>query len=278
MQLWNKNRNSAIRPLLIKKLYPHLRHFSNPRHFGLMKIFYEGFLDSFQNNLAGLNIRLYNNQVLLNYFNKDTFLPLSSEQVLESINTSLPQEYSSWSLFQKNQFLEMRTLLSGYLLSSQGDRMSMSHGVEARYPFLDHRLVERLFAINDTYKLNGFSQKHLLKEAFKRHLPASIVNRPKMPYQAPDVKSFFRSGNLTDNAAEFLSPEKIKEYGLFDPVTVSGFLAKSCANSKDKIGYRDNMLITFILSAQICCYWIKNPKISTLDEKIKTVDVNDDKG
>ncbi len=48
--------------------------------------------------------------------------------------------------------MELKTLLSGYLLSSQGDRMSMAHGVEGRYPFLDHRLVESLFYYQDNYK------------------------------------------------------------------------------------------------------------------------------
>lgn len=275
MQFWGKNQASKIRPLLIKKLYPHLRHFSDPRRFGLMKLYYEGFLDSFDNDLAGLNIRAYNNHALMNYFNKETLQPIHPEIIMAQLQGNLPEQYSSWSLLRRNQFLEMRTLLSGYLLSSQGDRMTMSHGIEARYPFLDHRLVEKVFSYNDNYKLNGFSQKHLMKKAFERHLPASIINRPKMPYQAPDLKSFVKNGRLTENAENFLSPQKIKEYGLFDPVMVARFLKKTCATPKEKVGYRDNMLITFILSSQLCCHWIKNPKKQTLVDVVKTVDCTD---
>src|SRR5256885_11157210 len=40
-------------------------------------------------------------------------------------------------IFCQSQYLEMAHLLPGYILSSQGDRVAMAHGVEGRYPFLD---------------------------------------------------------------------------------------------------------------------------------------------
>ena len=52
----------------------------------------------------------------------------------------LPRAFASWDLVSRAQYLEARTLLSGYLLSSQGDRMLMANSVEGRFPFLD---VER---------------------------------------------------------------------------------------------------------------------------------------
>ncbi len=55
---------------------------------------------------------------------------------------SLPREFSGWSPLAQDQYLEVRTLLSGYLLSSQGDRMLMAHSVEGRFPFLDAELVD----------------------------------------------------------------------------------------------------------------------------------------
>ena len=84
----------------------------------------------------------------------------------------------------------MKTLLEGYLLSSQGDRMAMAHGVEGRFPFLDPRLVEWAFAIPVDWKLNGYQQKFILRDAFRDELPDAITNRPKRPYMAPDLVAF----------------------------------------------------------------------------------------
>ena len=53
----------------------------------------------------------------------------------------LPPELPRWSPLAQDQYLEIRTLLSGYILSSQGDRMLMAHSVEGRFPFLDVNVV-----------------------------------------------------------------------------------------------------------------------------------------
>lgn len=271
LEFWSRQPESKLRPLLIKKLHPHLRRFRNPRQFGLMRMFYEGFLEDFNNELVGLNIRVHNNKVISSFFNKDFNLLFDKKRLLGKVRKILPDNFHSWSLLQQNQFLEMKTLLSGYLLSSQGDRMSMAHGVEGRYPFLDHRLVERIFYYPDRYKLYGFSQKHLLREAFRKFIPKSIVDRPKGPYQAPDLKSFFRGGKLSENTAFFLSKNLLNDYGIFDEKYVSRFIKKFEKEIPNEIGYRDNMLITFIVSCQMVNYWSKHPKSRKLDEKLMRV-------
>ena len=68
--------------------------------------------------------------------------------------------------------------------------MSLAHGIEGRYPFLDHNLVEWAFHLPDAFKMPLLKQKHLLREAFRSQLPRRIVDRPKQPYQAPDLKAF----------------------------------------------------------------------------------------
>jgi asparagine synthase (glutamine-hydrolysing) len=224
---------------------------------------------------VGLNIRVHNNCILSNFFNKDCNIELGNGELLENVKSILPGNFDSWSLLQKNQFLEMKTLLSGYLLSSQGDRMSMAHSVEGRYPFLDHRLVEKIFYYPDVFKLNGFSQKHILRKAFRRFIPASIIDRPKMPYQAPDLKSFFKGGSLSETASHFLSRNMIKKYGVFDEKYVDKFIRKFQKGVPDQIGYRDNMLATFLLSSQIASYWMKNPVAHRLEDRLKVVEIID---
>lgn len=275
LEFWNRAPNSKLRPLLIKKLYPYLQHYANPKQFGLLRIYYEGFLKEFNNDLVGLNIRIHNNKVLSNYFNKDFKLSFDKDNILENIKKMLPDNFHSWSLLQQNQFLEMKSLLSGYLLSSQGDRMSLAHGVEGRYPFLDHRIVEKLFYYPDHFKLKAFSQKHLLRESFKGLIPDSIIDRPKMPYQSPDLKAFFRGGKLSEQAAYFLSKDMLSDFGIFDEKKVNRFIRKFDKGIPEVIGYRDNMLITFILSSQMVNYWIRHPKHHELDSRLKKVEIID---
>ncbi|BAX82621.1 asparagine synthase (glutamine-hydrolyzing) [Labilibaculum antarcticum] len=275
LEFWSKFPDSSIRPQLIKKLYPHLSHYRDERQYGMMKMFYEGFLGDFDNKLASVNIRIHNNKILKNYFNRDHNLSYEKDSMIKEMDSFFPEKYTSWSLLQQNQFMEMNTLLSGYLLSSQGDRMSLANGVEGRYPFLDHRIIDSLFSVNEKFKLNGFSQKYLLTQSFKNKIPKSILNRPKRPYMSPDLKSFFVNGKPTENVAFFLSDDLINEYKIFDLRFVQRFMKKFSTGVPQNIGYRDNMIISFIVSTQIANYWMKNPKKYVLSEdllKIKIVD------
>jgi len=84
---------------------------------------------------------------------------------------------------------------------------------------------------------------------------------------APDLISFIRDGNPTDETDRFLSTESIENYGIFDSKMVNRLLNKYKRRGLKDIGYRDNMLISFILSGQIIEYWIRNPKQTKLDKK-----------
>ncbi len=278
LEAWSQDPRSESIPRMIKKLYPHLQHYKDPKKFGLIRMYYEGFLENYNNELAGLNIRIHNNKALLKYFNKDLLASSSRysfDRQTEQIKSILPDNFSKWSLLQKNQFLEFKTLLSGYLLSSQGDRMSMAHSVEGRYPFLDHRIVETLFYYPDHFKLNNFKQKYLLGKAYASDIPDSIINRPKRPYMAPDLVSFFKNGHLTEQAEYFLCEKTIDNYGIFNNKLVQRLIKKFEKNMPEEIGYRDNMLFIFILSSQIAKYWTLNPKSNELNNQLKTTDIND---
>ena len=217
-----------------------------------------------------LNIRIHNNKSISNFFNKDLNISFNKDKIIDKIRSILPDNYDSWTLLQKNQFLEFKTLLSGYLLSAQGDRMSMANSVEGRYPFLDHRLVEKLFYYPDNFKLKVFSQKYLLGKAFQSVIPNSIIKRPKRPYMAPDLKSFFVNGKLREQAAYFLSDSMIDHYGLFDKKVVSMLVRKFERRMPQEIGYRDNMTFIFILSCQMAKYWARRP-IETDLESVRRV-------
>lgn len=275
LQFWSKFPESNLRPLLIKKLYPHLNHYTDESQYGMMKMFYEEFIGEVNNELASVNIRVHNNKILQNYFNKELGIKFDKNEFISDFKKHLPNKYNNWTVLQKSQYLEMKTLLAGYLLSSQGDRMSLANSVEGRYPFLDHRVIDLLFYMNENYKLNGFDQKYMLKKSFANEIPESIINRPKRPYMSPDLRSFIRGNKLTENAAFFLSDEMIKDYQVFNPKWVQRFLKKFSNGLPDNLGYRDNMIITFILSAQIAKYWAKNPKNHFISDKLLTTVIDD---
>ena len=63
--------------------------------------------------------------------------------------------------------------MSGYLLSSQGDRMAMANSVELRVPYLDHRIIEYMATVPSRFKIRGLNEKYLLKKVFNDLLPSA---------------------------------------------------------------------------------------------------------
>ena len=59
---------------------------------------------------------------------------------LDRLRGELPGAFESWSTLERAAWLEVSTLLEPYCLAAQGDRVAMAHGVEGRFPFLDHRV------------------------------------------------------------------------------------------------------------------------------------------
>jgi asparagine synthase (glutamine-hydrolysing) len=123
--------------------------------------------------------------------------------------------------------------------------------------------------------MKGLSQKHLLRDSYSGEIPDSIINRPKKPYIAPDLSSFFRDGKPTENTSFFLNDSIVKDYGIWDPKYVARFIGKFKNGVPDNVGYRDNMLVCFMLSTQIVQYWINNPIKYALCDKDFKIKIND---
>jgi asparagine synthase (glutamine-hydrolysing) len=178
--------------------------------------------------------------------------------VTEVLLSGLPDVHWSWDPLCRAQWLEMVSLLSGYILSAQGDRMLMANSVEGRFPFLDCNFVDFANQLPARHKLLGLDEKHLLKVALGDLIPGSIVKRPKQPYRAPDAASFFNVQGL-DWVYDLLSEENLKRAGIFTPVAV-GRLAAKCRRMKGlEMSNTDNMRIVAILSTMLVQYhYIEN--------------------
>jgi asparagine synthase (glutamine-hydrolysing) len=111
------------------------------------------------------------------------------------------------------------------------DKATMSCGVEAREPFLDHHLVEHLMTLPREVKIKGWQAKHLLKEAMSGVVPEAILRRPKQPFAAP-VNAWLRGG-LEKYARHVLLHSRLRERGYFRYDTIAGMLEEHVSGRQD---------------------------------------------
>jgi len=242
---WSKNATSSLRPLLLKRLYPYLDLSSGQAY--LQKFFGEA-LDNPDIPYFSHLPRWTTTAKTKEFFSRETNKKLHSDS-LQIMQDALPLSLNKWHPFNRAQFIESKSLMSGYLLSSQGDRMLMSNSVEGRFPFLDHRIIEFVNGIHPKYKMKGLNEKYLLKETMRNDIPKSIVNRYKQPYRAPDIDSFLQNGKLGEVGQNYMNKERILKYEYFDAEKVNRLIKK--IESGRAIGYKDNMAFMGILSTQI---------------------------
>lgn len=241
---------SRIRPHLFRKLYPYLPGLQQQSAEYLAAFFGAG-NDALGDPLFSHRPRLRGTAAAKLFFSADLRAALSGYDAAEEMAGLLPEAFRRWHPLHQAQYLESRFLLPGYILSSQGDRMAMAHGIEGRFPFLDHRLVEFAAGLPPEMKLKGLTEKHILREAAKDLLPPLIGNRPKQPYRAPDSRSFTGAGAL-DYVGAALGEERVAAAGLFNPKAVAKLHAK-CATGQ-ATGFRDNAAFVGVLSTQL---WIE---------------------
>jgi asparagine synthase (glutamine-hydrolysing) len=162
---------------------------------------------------------------------------------------TVPDAVRRWRPLARAQYLEIRTLLSGYLLSSQGDRMLMSNSIEGRFPFLDHRLFEFSARIPDALKLKVLNEKYLLKRFAARHLPAIVTDREKFPYRAPVAEALV-GPRAPGWSGELLSRGAVEEVGVFDGGKVDKLVARLSSQNAAP-SEADNMALAAIATTQL---------------------------
>lgn len=231
----------------LQQLYPYLQQF-NERYARILMEFYRRNSEEPDHPLFSHLTRMNNGLGVLNYMLPEVKEEVLSDNTVEDMLNSLPENFSDYTALQKTQYVEMKTLLAGYLLSSQGDRMTMAHSIEARFPFLDKEVISLFAEMPDDLKLNGMDEKHILKEAFRDILPEDIVDRPKQPYRAPESLAILSEGLIE----RYLSQEAIEECGIFAYDSVEKLCYKlKHANEEQQFSFNDNFALNCILSTQI---------------------------
>jgi asparagine synthase (glutamine-hydrolysing) len=111
------------------------------------------------------------------------------------------------------------------------DKMSMAVSLEAREPLLDHQLLEFAATVPTSLKLKNGRSKHLLRRLLERHVPASIVNRPKQGFAVP-VAEWLR-GPLAGMVDDLLQDGRLHDRGIFKPSAVTRLWSEHRARRQD---------------------------------------------
>ncbi|GAB6125994.1 asparagine synthase (glutamine-hydrolyzing) [Humidesulfovibrio idahonensis] len=223
----------------IARSNPYLGHYSQEHHGPLLGM-YRQYLEERIPGLYSHELRLQNGRFALRLL-RGAPDPLSA---LSAYAFGQPG-FAALGAVEKAQWLELHTLLPGYLLSSQGERMGMAHGVENRCPFLDPAVAAAARVANPLFPEGGLD-KAALKAAFAADLPQEILLRHKHPYRAPDSASFV--AHRPDYLEALLSEAELAKVPLIEPGFAAALTRKILTQAPETISVRENQAFILMLS------------------------------
>jgi asparagine synthase (glutamine-hydrolysing) len=249
-RFWAHEPQSAWRPALLERLYPYLAR-SPVSQKAMSRQFFGQNLAGWREPGFGHDMRWRSTSALGRLFSVEMQTAMAGHDVRRELVEALPAEFGRWTQLAQDQYLEVRTLLAGYLLSSQGDRMLMAHSVEGRFPFLDRNVAALAESLPPSYKLRVLDEKHVLKRMGAGILPQEVLARRKQPYRAPDALSF-ASAEAREWIEQVASDAAIAAAGVFRAGPARQVLTK-CRDraASGQFSNADNMAVVGILSTQL---------------------------
>jgi asparagine synthase (glutamine-hydrolysing) len=245
-RFWAREPASRMRPRLLDRIYPYLARSPALASAMARELFRRDLERTGAPDFAH-GPRWRSAAALQRLFRAD--LRAQLRDPVPGLLASFPDELASWDPLARDQYVEIRTLLSGYLLAAQGDRVAMASAVEGRFPFLDPGVVALACALPADHKLHVLDEKHVLKRIAAELVPAEIVRRPKQPYRAPDALAFTGEPRPAW-IDEVLDRSAVAEAGVFDPEAVTRLWTK-CQAARGQLSNADNMAIVGVLSTQL---------------------------
>lgn len=146
----------------------------------------------------------------------------------------------------QRSYLDFKLRLSDHLITDHGDKMALANSVEARYPFLDVNLLEYAKLIPPDLKLNGYTEKYILRRVAEGLVPQEIIEREKFGFHAPGSPYLIKQG--IEWIDDLLSYETIKRQGYLNPDTVERLKAQYSRDGfKVNLPFEDDLL-TIVLT------------------------------
>jgi asparagine synthase (glutamine-hydrolysing) len=139
-------------------------------------------------------------------------------------------EENRLSGINKSMYLDVKSYLVDNILVKV-DRMSMAASLEARVPFLDHRMVEFALSIPHELKIRNFKTKYILKKMAKRVLPDNIINKPKQGFSIP-MKTWLK-GPVKSMMTDMLSYDRIRSQGIFNADYIDTLIREHLENQSN---------------------------------------------
>ena len=143
----------------------------------------------------------------------ERFRVLDSFGVVDEYLSTIRSEKPSADFLERMIYLEFKLRLVELLLM-RVDKITMSTSIEARVPYLDHKLVEFTMNIPTSLKIKDGIPKYIMKEAVRGLIPDEIIDRKKMGFGAP--VSEWLGGSLGDKVAAAFKNTSLREEGLID--------------------------------------------------------------
>lgn len=231
--------SDAMRRDRLARLYPHLSHYG-AEDIAAVAGLYSQFSTERMPGLFSHEMRFQNGRF-------SARLMTGKDDPFASIAALVATEdgFSGLSAVQKAQWLEYKTLLPGYLLSTQGDRMSLAHGVENRCPFLDPAVFALANATNLKFD-DGYTEKRLLREAFRGKVPDPIIDKRKFPYRAPDAAAF--AARKPDYLDLILSDDELAKIPFLDARFARRLANKVLSRPAGEVSTKENQTFMYLLS------------------------------
>jgi asparagine synthase (glutamine-hydrolysing) len=251
---------SARRRKLVRQLYRYVSQRDSMQK-GLELTLQTG-LNQVNDDFFSHYLRWNKTSRLQHYFLPEVRAQFLLDPLMSNLQQLLPSNFTNMEWMAKAQTLEIMTFMIPYLLASQGDRMSMAHAVEGRFPFLDHRLINLVNSYPVSYKLRNLREdKYLLRQLASTRLPGEIAARPKVPYRTP-TQSIVKA-KASSYIDELLSVEILREVGLFIPESVQKLLER--ARKSEHISEMDEMALCGIVTTQL---WYQTFVKNSFDTKV----------
>jgi asparagine synthase (glutamine-hydrolysing) len=249
-RFWAREPTSTLRPGLLKRLYPYLER-SPVSRLAIARDFFGQGLDQLGEPGFGHDPRWRGTSALKRLFSAEVRAELGGRDCVADLLADLPAGFRLWDSLAQDQYLEIRTLLSGYLLSSQGDRMLMAHSIEGRFPFLDRNVARLAHSLPSWMKLRVLDEKHILKRASRGLVPESVRQRKKQPYRAPTAAALLRR-EAADWVEEVASDSSLSDAGIFNRAAARRLLEKCRTRPESTpISNADDMALVGLLSTQL---------------------------
>ncbi len=246
-RFWARQPNSRWRPRLLRRLYPYLAGIqAQPESFLTSFFRIEG--KDLSSPFFSHEPRWETTSHLRRLLTPAWASEIADYDPRDEMRSGLPSAFRRLTDLGQAQYLEAKVLLPGYILSTQGDRMTMAHGVEGRHPFLDRAVIAFANRLSPGLKMQGLKEKWILKEASRGIVPESVRNRAKQPYRAPDTAVFFGKKRW-DYVEDLLDSRRIANDGIFSVSAVNVLTAKARQGRIHSI--RDQMALVAVLSTQI---------------------------